>query len=145
MKRMMVFVSVVTIGASLLAGCSGSGSTGEEAATPQNIVGAWILESGSGPKGDVVIADGTAPGLTVEDDGAFSATAGCNNLFGTVREEDGALVVGPVASTMMACDQAIMDSEYAYTNALDVITSGTISGDSLVLKGDGAELKFKRG
>ncbi|WRS30275.1 META domain-containing protein [Actinomycetaceae bacterium MB13-C1-2] len=143
MKRIMTLGVVAVFGVSMLTGCGESG--GGETATPENITGAWVLESATGPKGDVVIVEGTTPELTVEDEGAFHGTAGCNNLFGTVRAEGDKLLFGPVASTMMACDEPIMDAEYAYVSALDVVTSGTISGDSLVLKGDDAELKFKRG
>lgn len=143
MKRIMALGAVVAIGASMLAGCSGSG--GEETANLDNIKGTWVLEDGTGPKGDVVAAEGNTPELVVEDEGAFHATAGCNNLFGTIKAEGDQLVFSPVASTMMMCEQPVMDAETTYGGALDVITSGTVATDSLVLKGDGAELKFKRG
>ncbi|RZK00625.1 MAG: META domain-containing protein [Novosphingobium sp.] len=114
--------------------------------------------------GCVTAPTGTAPSLADTDwrvtaiDGAppvgeatltfradrLVASAGCNRLGGTWREEAGKLVVGPLMSTRMFCEGK-MDQERALNDLLGGIPAATLSGDRLTLKSDkhSAELARK--
>lgn len=52
--------------------------------------------------------------------GEVSGSASCNRYFGTVAVgEHGALRFGPIASTMMACADLVMDQERRFLRALE--------------------------
>lgn len=65
---------------------------------------------------------------------SLSGSAGCNNIIGTVNlnEEEGTIsfVAG---STMMACDEQIMELEYKFLNALTETQSYILEDDTLIL------------
>ena len=61
------------------------------------------------------------PGITlVLDDGRVGGHSGCNRYMGHVNTKDGggAMGFGPLAGTMMACPQDLMDLERRYLKAL---------------------------
>lgn len=140
MKKILALGAVGMLAVSALAGC---GSSGGKSATPAEMEGNWVLKSGSAQSGPVNPFEETPIELNIESDGAFNGTVGCNNMIGTVKAVDGGITLAPVASTMMFCE-GMMEAETAYGNALDAVTSGTVSKDQLVLKGDGVELNFAR-
>jgi putative lipoprotein len=47
---------------------------------------------------------------------------------------DGRLAVGPVGSTMMACEQAAMDLEHQFLGALEQVTGFGLQQDRLLLQ-----------
>ncbi len=66
---------------------------------------------------------------------SIGARGGCNSMTGGYSIDDGALTVGTMASTMMACDQALMDQD-AWLS--EFLTSGpeiTLDGTTLTLSG----------
>ena len=72
---------------------------------------------------------GTPPG---ED--RVAGNAGCNSFFGRARVEAGHLAVGPLGSTLMACERpGVMEQEGRYLATLQAATSYTLSGDQLRL------------
>lgn len=139
MKKISTIAVAAAVVAMVLGGCSGGGT---KAATPDNMHGTWQLVSGKGPDGALEPVKGTPVSLIVASDGTFSGSAGCNSLFGTVLQENGSLKIQP-AATMMMCDESLMKVESAYTGALQAVQKGEVSKDSLVLQGEGTELKFK--
>lgn len=50
--------------------------------------------------------------------GRISGFSGCNQYFGSYALKDGRLVIGAVGGSMMACDEASMKVEQAFTRAL---------------------------
>jgi len=80
--------------------------------------------------------DGTTIDLTITDDGV-SGSSGCNTYTGSAEldTETSSLVVGAeLASTMMACEQPIMDQEQRYLAALASVVSYEMAADELILK-----------
>ena len=57
-----------------------------------------------------------------EAGGTVSGNSGCNSYSGPMNTAEGAFALGPFASTMMACEQSIMDQEAAYLAALAAAT-----------------------
>ena len=71
---------------------------------------------------------------------SVAARAGCNSMNGGYEIVDGTLEVGVMATTMMACDDALMDQD---TWLSEFLTSGpeiALDGDTLTLTGDDATL-----
>ncbi len=76
----------------------------------------------------------TAVTLQFSADGTVSGSDGCNN-FSTTYTQDGAnlTINQPAASTMMACEEAVMNQSAAYMTALADTTSFSSSGSQLSL------------
>ena len=94
----------------------------------------WMLdELGGQPplEGSVITAN-------FSDDGAVTGTSGCNRYrAGVTINGDAIQVDEAIASTLMACDEALMAQEGAYLAALVAARTFTISGEALTLKDAG--------
>lgn len=67
------------------------------------------------------------------NDGQLSASAGCNRMFGPARIEQGRLVVGHLASTLMACAPDAMQREQALAALLRSRPQVRLDGDKLLI------------
>ncbi|HET7761463.1 MAG TPA: META domain-containing protein [Phycicoccus sp.] len=112
-------VGAVALAALALAGCGGGGSE-----PLSDKVEGKSFTSTSVEGHDLV------PGSTIDlafKDGTLVAKAGCNTMSApwTDGEGDGVKWSGPAASTMMACDQALMDQDRwlgeLLTTGMDVV------------------------
>ena len=106
----------LTIAAALammtLTGCAASGST---------FTGTW----GEDAAGE--------PSLTIEADGTFSGTDGCNALKGEGTVTGDTFTFGPFASTLKACE--------GVTPWLNLASTAKVDGDTLtVYRTDGEEI-----
>lgn len=63
------------------------------------------------------------PSLTIQDDGKFAGTDGCNRLMGSYTVTDGVIDFGQTASTMMFCE--------GVDTWLSKLQTATISGSTL--------------
>jgi heat shock protein HslJ len=90
----------------LLAGCAGTPSGNA-------VVGTWGSTAAQ------------QPNLTIENDGAFSGTDGCNRLTGRGSIDGDSITFGPIASTMMACT--------GVDEWLGKAVTGTAKGSTLVV------------
>lgn len=76
-----------------------------------------------------------------------SGSNGCNRFFGTVEYgKDGAIAIGPLASTKMACAGAAMQTERRVMSALSTATKIRVEGATLTLldHADAALVSFSR-
>lgn len=104
----------------------------------------WVLVSlGSADNVTAVLPDSTAT-LNFAD-GQVSGNASCNSYSGEVTlGEDGAMTVGMLASTLMACmEEAMMQQEADFMAALGQVTSYTLSGSQLTLHTPEGVLNFE--
>jgi heat shock protein HslJ len=92
--------------AGLLAGCAGTPSGAA-------VVGTWGSTAAK------------QPNLTIQNDGAFSGTDGCNQLTGRGSIDGDSITFGPIASTMMACT--------GVDEWLGKAATGTAKGSALVV------------
>ena len=79
-----------------------------------------------------------------------SGFGGCNRYFGQVVEKSpGAIVVGPLAGTKMACPSPLMEVEDRFLAAMSQATRYSFVDGRLVLSavagGTSRELTFERG
>ncbi len=127
------------VGALALTGLVGCGvETGGGAAATIALAGRTFLSTGvttDGAPHDLVA--GSRITLTFTDD-AVSAQAGCNTMGGSASVTDGRLVVdGPLMSTEMACDPALMAQDTWLADLLSADPAVTVDGDELVLTSGG--------
>jgi|JI8StandDraft_1071087.scaffolds.fasta_scaffold752461_1 heat shock protein HslJ len=127
----------------LLAACGGSASgSSESSAAPDATTGAqpaggdplagtsWVLTDG-------LSKDGSASGITIEfADKDVSGKSGVNTYFGGYTSAtDGTLQFDPLASTMMAGDEAAMALETEYLAALQSAFGYTLVDGTLTVFG----------
>ncbi len=77
---------------------------------------------------------GTTLTATFTADGQVGGNAGCNSYHGPYKLDGTSLTVGPLVTTRMACDQAIMDQETAFLAALQTPTKVETSGATVSLR-----------
>jgi heat shock protein HslJ len=126
MKKIVISITIL-IGLVILAACASTGSQGGGSLT--GVV--WMLDNLNG-KPPVT---GTMISAEFTTDGKVSGTAGCNTYAGQYTASGSSIqFTAPMASTMMACDQPVMDQETAYFQALAAAKSFAVNGDKLTLK-----------
>lgn len=79
--------------------------------------------------------EGTTLTLQVTSDGTFAGSSGCNRYRGAVRTTGDALDVDPINSTLMACEQPVMDQETTFIMMLQDAERFVIEADHLTLSG----------
>lgn len=77
--------------------------------------------------------------LAFSDDGQISGSTGCNRFFGSFAlDNEGGIKVTPLATTQMACSEALMEQEARFTEALSAINGFGFSPEgALLLTSDG--------
>jgi len=140
----MAKIPCVTLAAALslalLTACAGSG-VGGEIGSPDLQGTAWTLVklNGNNPVPDTTIT------LTFEErEGVqgVGGSAGCNGYGGGYKQDGSSVSFSDLVSTMMACEQPIMDQEISYLGALGSVREFALEGGLLHLRGDGVELVF---
>lgn len=109
---------------------------------PASLVGEWqAIGINNGKQAVVSVMNGTTVTAVFGADGNLSGNGGCNNYNGSYTTDGDNITIGPVATTRMACEQAVMDQETAYLNALAKAATYTLGKDSLEVRdADGALL-----
>jgi heat shock protein HslJ len=116
-----------------------------EAADPTlgGLAGTWTLTGWGDPAALTPVLEGTTVTVSFGVEG-IGGDAGCNTYGGTFTYDNGALSVGPLAGTRRACEQPVMDQEFAFQNALMAATAYAFDGDTLTLSYEGGVLVFTR-
>ena len=134
----------------LLAACTSSGGSDDtppapDTASPEpsGLVGPiWVLTELPGSS-SLQGNGGRAPDLRFTDDGNVGGFAGCNSMGGPYAVAGDSLHLGPLAMTLMACDQG-MDVERAYSGALESVTGFRRQGQVLeLLAGERVVARFE--
>ena len=138
--RRAVSYAVALCVASTLTGCS-------DDRPDVDVLGSWLLVSGTTPDGPLRIPEGSRVSLTFAD-GSVGGRAPCND-YGVAYELDGheldLTADGGVAQTLVGCDGAAGELESAYLDALGGTRTAARDGEVLTLSGDGTELEFRHG
>ncbi len=80
------------------------------------------------------LVDGSEINITFLAD-SMSVNAGCNAMNGGFQIDGDVLTAGPFASTMMACDQPLMDQDTWLSDFLMSLPTITLEGETLTLAG----------
>ena len=128
-------VVVMVVG---LAGCwSGESSSPSSPSVASSPVGpTWTLTS---LDGQPVVA-GTTITAEFTSESRVAGSSGCNRYTGRAQADSGRLSVGPLASTLMACERdGVMAQEARYLTLLQAATRYTIAGGELRLGSSATE------
>lgn len=92
------------------------------------------------------LVDDTHVTILFGADGRVSGSGGCNRFSGSYSVVDGELSVGPLANTMMACAEPVMEQEQRLHRVLGATRMVQVEGESLVLREaeDDPETRFRR-
>jgi heat shock protein HslJ len=105
---------------------------GEAAAV---LAGEWRLDRLMGaPDSDPAKSE-----FRLQADGAFSATVGCNRVFGRAKIEGDKARFGPVATTRMACPPPLDAREAGFLAALEAARGFRLEGERLALLNEKGE------
>jgi heat shock protein HslJ len=124
-----VAIAVVAIIAAVIWAAAESGGNGGSLAGTS-----WTLSDL-----DSAGVTGTAPTLAFTDSDV-NGTGGCNSFGGPYTTEGDAISIGPIASTLMACEGPILEQETVYFAALDGANRYAVDGDTLTITGDAGTL-----
>lgn len=114
--------------------------------------GDWVLQSGTIAGAEFVSVPDHAITLTIAHDSA-SGYAGCNGYFYPVQLADGVWTwaEGAQTITQLLCTDddgeeltEVMAAERTYVGAFELVAFYALEGETLVLTGDGVELRFNR-
>ncbi|MBB1503072.1 META domain-containing protein [Propioniciclava sp. MC1683] len=101
---------------------------------PQEVAGTWVVTGyHDGDSAVVSTVQGSTPTVEFAEDGTVSGTGGCNQLAGSFEVDGNAIKIGPLASTMMSCEEpaGVMEQESALVVALESAATYSIEGDHL--------------
>ena len=123
---MVVLCAAAVVG---LAGCSSDSNESSDLGGRTFVTQELVIDNIATPA-----ADGGSVSLTFTDDG-ISVNAGCNTLFGSATWTGGVISVEgeTLASTMMACSDALMDQDQLLSTFFTSDPSWTLSGNELSL------------
>lgn len=105
---------------------------GGEDASLGGLVGTWNLVSYGDPAAPTPVLENAPITLVFAPDG-ISGQGSCNSYFGQFTFDDGIISISGVGSTLMACEQPILDQETAYFAALSAAHNYTLDGDTLTI------------
>ncbi len=93
---------------------------------------------------EAVVSSALTETLTASFDagGQFSGFGGCNQVTGTytITGTDG-IEIGPLATTMMACDEEVSALETQYVDALEASVTFDLAGGTLTLRDAGGAMQ----
>jgi len=108
--------------------------------------GPWLVEDLNG--GGII--DNARVDLTFDpgdqNTSAVHGKSGCNRFRGGWAQNGSTVKLGPLASTMMACDPALMDLEQKFLKTLEAVTtvSYDTTGAALLKAPDGRIIKIRK-
>jgi heat shock protein HslJ len=107
-----------------------SGEEHAEDLTTESLDGTeWLVED-IGGKGVIDMAQTT---VEFSEEDRVSGSTGCNTYRASSEIEGGQISFGPMASTMMACPDALMDQEQRFTAAMSTVRSYEVAHDGAIL------------
>ncbi len=101
-----------------------------------------LINYNNGKEAVVGLIEGTKGNLIFEDT-KFSATAGCNQIFGEFSTSNGTLSFSQVGSSLMFCtEEGVMDQEAAIIQALNNSTNYQIEGTLLTTRDESGSMQL---
>ena len=146
---MRIHITAIGLAAVMLALGACSSSTAGSGGTLEGVT--WALTSFVVNGEKQAVPEGVTVDATFQAaDSTVSGSGGCNRYFGQVTEKSpGAIAIGPLAGTRMACHDPAMELETRFYAAMSRATRYSFVGGRLVLSSiDGGvphDLTFGRG
>jgi heat shock protein HslJ len=111
----------VAVGEKTFDGCGGEPVT--------LLLGEWIIAE---IDGQPAIA-GSTPTVNFEEGGKLNGSASCNRFFGGYTLSGEGLTIGDLGSSMMACDEPLMDQEMKILDILKGVEGFSIGADGALI------------
>ena len=126
----------------VLAACDATGSTQGTTPEPASAVAdlagtSWTLVTVGGAP---VVEGGVGARLAFDAAGNVSGSTGCNSVSGTYALDGTSLTFGPLMTTRMACEDALMAQETAVLGALAAVEGWEVDADGNLHLTGGTEL-----
>ncbi len=92
------------------------------------------------------LPEGTVPSLLFLPEGRVAGSGGCNRVAGSFELTGEGLSFGPMASTMMACPDPVMDAERRFLDTLSAVDRFDLDDDGalLLIGADTVRLRLTR-
>jgi len=133
----LIAMALLTAAMLTLVGCGGDG--GEDAEVPFEDT-YWVCSSYAAD-GDLVDVLTDSHMDIVFESSQTAGSSGCNRYSGVYTLDGNAITIGPLISTMMGCEDSLMEQETAYLAAIQSAAEFDIEGTKLkLLDADGAEI-----
>jgi len=128
--KKVLFSLGLCAGLIILAACASSTSPkGEASELTGSVWGLSLLM-------DKAIIPSSSISAEFTSDGKVSGSSGCNQYSSTYTVTGSTIkITTPMAATLMACSQELMDQESAYLKALGEAKTFSVAGDELTLSG----------
>lgn len=111
----------------------------KEEAPPLTGVTWQVTGYNNGRQAVVSLIEGSELNVVFSEDGTVSGSSGVNTFSGSYTVDGGRISIGPLATTLMAGDPALMEQEAAFLAALESVSAYGIRGSELELRSeDGA-------
>jgi heat shock protein HslJ len=108
----------------------------------RSLVGSWKLVEYGPADATVPAVEDSDAGLTFNGDGTVSGSTGCNGAGSEYTVDGDQIEFAPFVSTLMACEDPIMEQESTFHEVLNGTAAYVIDGDTLTLSKDGTVLVF---
>ncbi len=130
-KITFLTVSLLVLAAFILSACSASSTLAGTS---------WKLIS-FGPANNPTAANTEPnPTITFDKDSKVSGSVGCNSLSGSFKVSGDKLVFGPIATTMMACDEKLMLQESTVLQVLGETAKFKLEGSKLTITSNSGDM-----
>jgi heat shock protein HslJ len=127
-RKAFLFIIGICAGSLILTACNLQGSTKDGGGDVTGKV--WNLTLLQGKE----LLPGSNITAQFTTDGKVGGSSGCNRYAGSYASSGNSLqITSPLASTMMACAQELMDQETAYLTALSEVKTFSVTDDQLTL------------
>jgi heat shock protein HslJ len=140
-KMMKKYLLTLLLLSLAVAACSAENG----AQSSPSLIGAWRLTAYGPANAPVPAVEGAGAGLTFDEDGTVSGSSGCNGLGGDYTVEGNQITFGEFVSTLMACEEPIMQQEEAAHKVMTGTATYKIEGDTLTITNADMVLVFTRG
>ena len=138
MKKYLLTLLLLSLAVSACSAQNGAQSS-------PSLIGAWELTAYGPANAPVRAVEGAGAGLTFNEDGTVSGSSGCNGLGGDYTVDGNQITFGEFVSTLMACDEPIMQQEEAAHKVMTGTATYKIEGDTLTITNTDMVLVFTRG
>ncbi len=128
-RRLTLAIATAALATTSLAACGG-GSAGEP--DPAVLYGKSFDVTEMSVGGQTAPAPGSTITVTTLED-SVSINAGCNTMNGEATYTATQITVGPIAMTMMACEQALMDQDLVLGTFFEADPQWSLSEGTLTL------------